>query len=35
VYETVQHYHASQGALWKPAPLLDEMAARARSLERV
>lgn len=35
VYETVQQYHASQGALWKPAPLLDEMAARARSLERV
>ena len=31
VHETVQHYHASQGALWKPAPLLAELAAKARS----
>jgi 3-hydroxyacyl-CoA dehydrogenase len=26
VRETVEHYHASQGALWKPAPMLSELA---------
>jgi 3-hydroxyacyl-CoA dehydrogenase len=26
VLETVEHYHASQGALWKPAPMLAERA---------
>ena len=34
VYETVRHYHASQGALWAPAPRLVEMAARAQAFER-
>ncbi|HEU0204474.1 MAG TPA: 3-hydroxyacyl-CoA dehydrogenase NAD-binding domain-containing protein [Burkholderiaceae bacterium] len=28
VYETVQAYHASQGAFWKPAPKLLELAGR-------
>jgi len=34
VYETVRHYHASQGALWAPAPRLVEMAARAQAFEQ-
>jgi 3-hydroxyacyl-CoA dehydrogenase len=35
VYETVQGYHASQGALWTPAPGLARMASRAQSFEMV
>ena len=35
VHETVQHYHASQGALWAPAPRLVELAARAQAFEKV
>jgi 3-hydroxyacyl-CoA dehydrogenase len=35
VFETVQGYHASQGALWAPAPKLVEMASKARSFELV
>ena len=34
VYDTVRHYHASQGALWAPAPRLVELAARAQAFER-
>src|SRR5437867_123787 len=33
VYETVRGYHASQGALWAPAPKLAEMAGKARVFE--
>jgi 3-hydroxyacyl-CoA dehydrogenase len=33
VYETVRSYHASQGALWTPAPGLARMASRAQSFE--
>jgi 3-hydroxyacyl-CoA dehydrogenase len=33
VYETVRGYHASQGALWTPAPKLVEMAGKARVFE--
>ncbi|MFL6663440.1 MAG: 3-hydroxyacyl-CoA dehydrogenase family protein, partial [Rhizobacter sp.] len=30
IHETVQRLHASQGALWAPAPRLADMARRAR-----
>ena len=33
LHDTVREYHASQGELWTPAPLLAEMASRARCLE--
>ena len=33
VHETVRTYHASQGALWAPAPLLTKRAAQARAFE--
>ncbi len=35
IHDTVREYHASQGELWTPAPLLAEMAQRARCLESV
>jgi len=33
IYETVRAYHAAQGELWTPAPLLEAMARRSRCLE--
>jgi 3-hydroxyacyl-CoA dehydrogenase len=34
VLQTVRHYHASQGATWAPAPMLVELANKARAFER-
>ena len=34
VLQTVRHYHASQGPLWAPAPMLTELAGKARAFER-
>ena len=34
VLQTVRHYHASQGPLWAPAPLLAELASKASAFER-
>ena len=33
IHDTVRQYHAAQGELWAPAPLLADMARRTRCLE--